>query len=544
MSVALSREAIEQFQGWLGRHLGLQFEADKIDWLGDILRGRLDQTHCSLWDEYRMRWEANAEFRNAERRQLAELLTVGETFFFRNNDHYRALIELVLPLRAQALPAPQPLRILSAGCATGEEPYTIAILTREHPAALGGRPVTIAAVDLNPRSLAKAALGRYTPWALRQTPPEIQRRYFAPAGNDFQLQPEIRTLVDFTEVNLADPDPGLWRRDSFDVIFCRNVLMYFTPASMRAAMDRLAAALAPGGFLFLGHAETMRGLSSEFHLCGTHDTFYYQRKQPGAPADPRLAEPLRPSLIRGSSSAAVAPAAPSANTSNQPNPANPANPEWAAAIDEATNRIKTLAGASAVREAAAAATMTSPRSPSTGAASSAPTRRSRPGSNAVAMELLREDRFEEALALLRENADSEPADADTKLLLAVTLINAGRLAEGEQACRALLVQDDLNAGGHYLLALCHEQRAEISAAIKHNETAVYLDPTFAMPQLHLGLIARRCGDRDTAVRALQAAQLLLAREDASRILLFGGGFRREALAELCAVELRALGGGA
>jgi chemotaxis protein methyltransferase CheR len=106
----------------------------------------------------------------------------------------------------------------------------------------------------------------------------------------------------------------------------------------------------------------------------------------------------------------------------------------------------------------------------------------------------------------------------------------------------LLTVDELNAGAHYLMALCQEHAGDRAAAEEHDRAAVYLDPFFAMPHLHLGLLAKRSNDTEAAQRELSHALTLLAREDASRILLFGGGFTREALTAFCRAELRAVGG--
>jgi chemotaxis protein methyltransferase CheR len=101
--------------------------------------------------------------------------------------------------------------------------------------------------------------------------------------------------------------------------------------------------------------------------------------------------------------------------------------------------------------------------------------------------------------------------------------------------------DELNAGAHYVMALCREHAADAAAAIEHDRTAIYLDAGFAMPHLHLGLMARRAGDDDVARHEFSQALVLLAREDASRLLLFGGGFSRDALVALCRAELRVVG---
>jgi len=133
-------------------------------------------------------------------------------------------------------------------------------------------------------------------------------------------------------------------------------------------------------------------------------------------------------------------------------------------------------------------------------------------------------------------------NADTVLLRAALLTHCGQLDAAELACSDLLLLDGLSSGAHYLRSLCRERQGDTRAAIEHAQIACYLDPAFAMPHLHLGLIARRLGDRSTAQRELTQAALLLQREEASRLLLFGGGFSRAGLATLCESELARLGG--
>ena len=160
----------------------------------------------------------------------------------------------------------------------------------------------------------------------------------------------------------------------------------------------------------------------------------------------------------------------------------------------------------------------------------------------VAIELLRREKFSEAMELLRALPAESKSDPDTQLLIAVLLTNGGDHTDAEKVCLHVLDLDELNAGAHYLLALCREHAGDQAGAVQHDQTATYLDSAFAMPHLHLGLVAKRSADVETARRELGRALPLLDREDASRILFFGGGFTREALVEFCRAELRACGG--
>ncbi len=138
------------------------------------------------------------------------------------------------------------------------------------------------------------------------------------------------------------------------------------------------------------------------------------------------------------------------------------------------------------------------------------------------------------------SAAAAPDDGDTLLLKAVNASHDGRLDEAEALCRTLLAGDEMSAGAHYVLALCCEGRGDAANAFEHDRIAAYLDPGFAMPRLHMGLSLRRVGQRAAARAELEAAATLLQLEDPARVLLFGGGFLREALIALCRAELAAL----
>ncbi len=491
---------VERFRQLVARHFGLAFEDAKLDFLGEVLRRRLE-TDADV-ETYLAQLERAPS--TEELGLLAQELTVPETYFFRNIAQFQALAALVLPDRINARGSRLGLRLLSAGCASGEEAYSLAMTAKEHLAEPSSA-LSVRGVDISPAALHRAAGGTFTSWALRETPAEALRKWFREDGRAFVLDERIRSAVRFERRNLAVDDSELWQPESYDVVFCRNVIMYFTPDSAAALIARITRSLAPGGYLFLGHAETLRGLSQDFHLRHTHGTFYYQRKDAlesaAAPAgDSRptgTKGPLLATFVEASSS-------------------------WIDAIQRASDRIQTLARESGPRPAA-------------------PRPRVEPDLGNV-LDLLGRERFSEALHVVRDLPPASARAPGVLLLEAVLLTHSGELERATEVCHKLLALDELSAGAHYVLALCREATAERGAAADHDHVAVYLDPTFAMPRLHLGLLARRAGDLHAARRELGQALLLLQREDPSRLLLFGGGFGREALAALCAAEIRACGG--
>lgn len=481
---------------------GLQFDDSQTVRLAEVLKGRALAFKVSQ-TEYLRRLAAGS-LGATELALLAGELTVTETYFFRNIEQFDAFVERVLPDPATQADWQGPLRLLCAGCASGEEPYSLAMLVRERIGPLAGR-VDITAADLNPNALDKARRGRYTQWSLRATPAEMRQRWFRAVGNEYRVADEIRDAVRFEQRNIACDDPELWPADTYDVIFCRNVLMYFALTQAQALVARICRALRPGGFLFLGHAENLRGLSNAFHLHHSHDTFYYQRKPAGAVADGRArsqAPPLR-----------VAP------------PPLDGETTWVDTIQRATHRIRNLTESQSRTGASAG-----------GVAAALPTLQR-------AFNLLHSEQFEQALDVLDTLPPEQALDPDALLLRAVLLTQSGSLAAAEAVCRRLLARDELAPGAHYVLALCREGGGDLDGALEHDQVAIYLDPAFAMAYLHLGLTARRRGDGDLARSSLRQALLSLQQEDGSRLLLFGGGFSRGALVALCRAQLAAYGEG-
>jgi len=190
---------------------------------------------------------------------LASHLTVGETYFFRNPETFEILEQQILPERISARRTLRRLRVWSAGCSTGEEAYSLAIVLRRLLGDLREWDLRVLATDINPRFLEKASAGVYSQWSFRQTPDGIQERYFQKTRDGkFAILPEIKRWVSFSYLNLAeDAYPALWNNThAMDIIFCRNVLMYFHPERARKAVEGFERALVEGGWLIVSPAET------------------------------------------------------------------------------------------------------------------------------------------------------------------------------------------------------------------------------------------------------------------------------------------------
>jgi chemotaxis protein methyltransferase CheR len=242
---------------------------------------------------------------DAELTTLAEELTINETYFYRHGEQFRALAEVVLPERIEARAGQRVLRMLSVGCSSGEEAFTMAIVARE---ILPEQDwiISVLGLDANPAVLRRAERARFSAWSLRETPDNVRQRWFHPHEGSFELDVAIRSVVQFRQYNVATDDEALWRPDQYDIVFCRNLLMYLTPAVRASLVQRMTRSLAPGGYLFLGHTDSLGSRPDGLEPQHTNQTFYYRRQQRAAMASVAT----KPSGVTATASRRPAPARP------------------------------------------------------------------------------------------------------------------------------------------------------------------------------------------------------------------------------------------
>jgi chemotaxis protein methyltransferase CheR len=252
---------------FIARNTGLHFPAERRP---DLQRGLAaaaaefgfaDSASCADW-------LLSAPLTRPQLNILASHLTIGETYFFRERKTFDALAEHVLPeLFRRRRGREQRLRLWSAACSTGEEPYSLAILLRQLLPDWQDWNVTILATDINERFLRKAAAGVYAEWSFRESPSGFKERYFTPTSDGrFAIAPEIGNCVNFAHMNLAqDCFPSLTiDTNAMDVIFCRNVLIYFTAQHARKLAENLRHALVDEGWLAVSPSECSQALFSRF----------------------------------------------------------------------------------------------------------------------------------------------------------------------------------------------------------------------------------------------------------------------------------------
>jgi chemotaxis protein methyltransferase CheR len=193
--------------------------------------------------------------------QVVDVMTTNETYFFRDRTPFDHLKETIFPALAAARRG-QRIRIWCAGCSTGQEPYSIAMMLDQNPMLTTGVPVEITATDISDRVLERARQGLFSQFEVqRGLPIQMLMHYFTQQDDQWRIAERLRNQISFTKLNLMDPTFALGK---FDVVFCRNVLTYFDPATRTEVLEKIGIQLNPGGFLMLGASETVMGLSTSF----------------------------------------------------------------------------------------------------------------------------------------------------------------------------------------------------------------------------------------------------------------------------------------
>ncbi|VXC32105.1 CheR family methyltransferase [Sphingomonas sp. 8AM] len=267
-------EDYARFCDFFYRKTGILFGANKSYFVERRLQERMASTRSESFRDYftMVRFQASGE----EMQSLVNAMTVNETYFYREDYQFDALVQHLLPEIARTRRPSDPIRLWSMPCSTGEEPYSIAMQILENWSQADEYSVEILASDIDSRVIAEARQGLYSARALHRLSPALRNRYFTAIGENFRICAELRGSIDFSVVNVTEP-LAMRRFRHLDVIFCRNMLIYFDDTSRRQAVEALYESLRPGGYICLGHSESMSRISSMFRPRKFGATILYQR---------------------------------------------------------------------------------------------------------------------------------------------------------------------------------------------------------------------------------------------------------------------------
>lgn len=399
---------------------------------------------------------------------LASYLTVGETYFFRDKQSFTFLETVVLPELIRNRQKSRRIRIWSAGCSSGEEPYSVAILLNRLIPQPEKWNISLLATDINPIMLARAEKGVYGEWAFRDVPESIRNSSFSPAGkNSWKINERAKHLVTFSYHNLVeDPFPSLVNEtNAMDVILCRNVLLYFSPQNGWKIVSQLANTLTDGGWLIVSPVETPQVNDNQLKPVQINEQTFF-RKEAGT-LQPPVTEGLK--LV---SSTRVPPSNPVLLPSVVP------------------SNISRTVSVSRKKQ-------------------SVPSSPLRPRFSDPAR-LIEEGRFAEAAAILEKTLAENPVNNNIVLLVRA-YANYGDLDRALAWCRRGIASDPLNPVLYYLLAIILEECGDVPAGLEALRKTLYLDPDFILAHIAFGTSAQRIGREKEATLHFTNARMLLER---------------------------------
>ncbi len=477
----IERSALEQLATLLHERVGLKITPDGYYGLKLAISARLPVLGMLDADQYILRLrESTGEH---ELRALLPLVTVGKTDFFRDGRQFHAIETRIFPdLLKAARNEKRRALIWSAGCATGEEPYSLAMAAAE----LGAEPeeLDIWATDLNPAAVEFARRGHYPARRMGGVSETRIRRFFSLQGAHYEVKERLRKFIRFDGLNLAAPVYPAVQPSSLDVILCRNVIIYFDQATIREVMERFLHSLRPGGVLLLGYSESLFRVYDRFEMFEVDGSFAYRRPFNPQPKPPRLsAADLARNLAR--------------DLENARRPA--AGKSVPAEVKRATEVVRSAATERPNPPAVAGPSLP-PLQPPTSLMGRSPVERL----NAAVL-MMERGQFSPALAALIRLAEDEPNDLASLLTLGNVYSLTGQTAQARDAFALALAREPLCVEGRVYGAVAALQANLLDDARAELVKALFLEPTLALGHYLLGQVQERLGEREGARRSYRNA---------------------------------------
>lgn len=478
---SLTNSDYARFCNLLAEACGLHFSDHRRSELEHGIGQAFAASTCTTLDEYYQRLiGANPD--TVELDRLINAVTVNETHFFRDEGQFNALYTYVLPQLVERQRATRTLRIWSAGCASGEEPYSVAMLLRELLPDVDQWAITILGTDINTEALNRARQATYGEWAFRENRARQWRaRYFRPVNaNRHELIPAVRQMVTFARLNLAEPSYPAFETNTtmFNLILCRNVTIYFNKNITTQVVERFYHSLVEGGWLVAGHAEYSLETYQHFQARTYADAILYQRDGQATAA------PLPPSWITA--------------------PVVKVDPEWLPSIPP-------------VSQTQPPASLDIPQ-PST-----APLPAVELDPVEHAHELMEYGHTEQAREILLAYTHNHPNHVHACTLLGQVYANLGEWLEAEQWCRRATQSNILALNAHYTLALVLQHQQKLDPAITSMRKVIYLDRLNVLGHYGLANLYHASGQRPQAQKSLDNARRLLEGRAAEEMIPESGG---------------------
>lgn len=453
MNYTLPEHTLLRMSEFVAEHLALHFPRDRWRDLERNITAAATESGYTEVEDYIQR-TMSSPLTHEDVAVLTTHLTINETYFWREPETFEALEHSILPELLRSREGEKRIRIWSAGCSTGEEPYSIAIALHRTIPQIQDWNITILATDINPRIVQRARAGVFGQWSFRNSPRWLKDKYFSPKEKDtFEIVPEIRRMVTFEYLNLADdvfPSP-LNDTKAVDIIFCRNVLMYFSEKRCSQVVRGLFHSLVHNGYLVVSASElSLRSLSA-FTAVNFPGMVLFQKTSKHVNAEQQF---------RGEA------------------PAPPGCPWQSSPVDTIDEREPQL------REIERAILH----------------------ETGIPVPIL--PRIEKALALYAEGKYAEVTEmlqhdgltAEEQVLFIRACVNQGMMECALQSCAKAIAADKLNPALHYLYATVLQDNDQLEKAVTSLKRAIFLDSNFVLSYYSLGTIYRRLGDAQRAKR--------------------------------------------
>ncbi|MBE0504106.1 MAG: tetratricopeptide repeat protein [Desulfuromonadales bacterium] len=475
---------LEEFSEFISKKCGLHFDRRNRKTLERGIQRRMRVVAAPSVAAYFTYLQDFLESRR-EFKKLVALLTIGETSFFRFDPHFAALIEKVIPELIKVHQESRRLRIWSAGCSTGEEAYSLAITLLQHFPQLADWDITILGTDISHQSLAAARQGHYQDRTLRNVTPKLLAGWFIQDGSGWTVNERLRSLTRFAFLNLQSetyPSPKNGTTEC-DLIFCRNVMIYFRPETVRAVVSRLRRALRPGGYLFLGHAETLGAGFLDFVRCQHHGGTYYR----------------------------------AGGQENVDSATNEFSHQ-----DENKNKPQFILFGKINDNSLLVPSVPQDEKEKSG--------------------IILADKVNNKTSSPKNTTIITPPTptADQLLDQGFSLADQGRLDEALALCRQVLRADDLSPRAYFLRGLILDQQGQSALAAEDFQRVILLDLKAVMAHYHLANVYRRSGRKAEALRSLQTALRLLTRMGDEETIADAKDWTVSGLQERCRTELKQL----
>ena len=480
----------QRFANLVHERYGLHFSATRrLELERGVCQAFAASTCANLDEYYSLLHDSQSGAIHLE--QLLNALTVNESHFFRNAPQFEALRQYILPEIIERRRAVRNLRVWSAGCANGEEPYSIAMLLRELLPDADRWSITILGSDINTEALERARRAIYGEWAFREErAKEWRSRYFTAQNKRYELLPEIRQMVTFNTLNLAGNSYPAYETNTmfFDLILCCNVMIYFSSAVTQAVVNRFYEAMVEGGWLAVGHAEHSLNTFKRFSVHNFSDATLYQR-------------------------------------SNQP--ANFAQ-DWSQPITQTGQPI------SPARQPAPPAASQTPRQASQPKIHSHARQTAEPGSGATswfeqASEQIEYGHLEKGRDLLLKGLEQEARHAPACALLGQVYADMGHWEQAETWCQQAIQIDSLYLPAYYTLGLVLQHQGYLERAIEMMKKVIYIDRQHTLAHYNLADLYYRSQQIPQALKSLDNAWRSLKDYPEDKLLAGSSGITVERL---------------